>query len=173
MKLRDNCCKILLASILFFALADSVAAQTRQPKRRQNTSAYGTPTKTATDTTKPKTTTNTNSAYGTPAPGKEAIDTTLPITVIKSTSGGLMDSVKMSLRNDASVEQNLVKEREPLPYENIREDDAVYRVRVWREIDAREKMNLPFRYAADEDNGNQRFYFYIIEGYKKWRYNCF
>jgi gliding motility associated protien GldN len=45
----------------------------------------------------------------------------------------------------------------PLEYENIREDDAVYRQKVWREIDTREKMNLPFRYSADDDNGNQRF----------------
>ena len=30
-------------------------------------------------------------------------------------------------------------------------------MRVWREIDAREKLNLPFRYAAVEDNGSQRF----------------
>ncbi|MEP6952126.1 MAG: gliding motility protein GldN, partial [Ginsengibacter sp.] len=29
--------------------------------------------------------------------------------------------------------------------------------KIWREIDTREKMNLPFRYSANEDNGNQRF----------------
>lgn len=51
----------------------------------------------------------------------------------------------------------MVKDRNPLPYEHIREDDAVYKQRVWREIDTREKINLPFRYAANEDNGNQRF----------------
>ncbi|MEO8414401.1 MAG: gliding motility protein GldN [Ginsengibacter sp.] len=65
--------------------------------------------------------------------------------------------VKKSLRPDDAVERNLVKDRTPLAYENLREDDAVYREKVWREIDTREKMNLPFRYAANEDNGNQRF----------------
>ena len=44
-----------------------------------------------------------------------------------------------------------------MPYEYLREDDAVYREKVWREIDTREKMNIPFRYSANEDNGNQRF----------------
>src|SRR5678816_2188523 len=65
--------------------------------------------------------------------------------------------VKKSLRPNDAIERNLVKDRTPLAYENLREDDAVYREKVWREIDTREKMNLPFRYAASEDNGNQRF----------------
>ena len=65
--------------------------------------------------------------------------------------------VKKSLRSNDAIERNLVKERTPLPYEHLREDDAVYREKIWREIDIREKMNLPFRYSANEDNGNQRF----------------
>ncbi|MBN9350795.1 MAG: gliding motility protein GldN [Chitinophagaceae bacterium] len=68
-----------------------------------------------------------------------------------------VQTVKKSLRNDAAIERNLIKDRVPLPYENIREDDAVYRQRIWRDIDTREKINLPFRYSANEDNGNQRF----------------
>lgn len=66
-------------------------------------------------------------------------------------------AVKKSLRSNDAIERNLVKDRIPLPYEHLREDDAVYREKIWREIDIREKMNLPFRYAANEDNGNQRF----------------
>lgn len=65
--------------------------------------------------------------------------------------------VKKSLRNDDAIERNLIKERTPLPYEHIREDDAVYRQRVWRDIDTREKINLPFRYSATDDAGSQLF----------------
>lgn len=65
--------------------------------------------------------------------------------------------VKKSLRPNEAIERNLVKDRTPLPYENLREDDAVYRQKIWRVIDIREKINLPFRYSADDDNGNQRF----------------
>ncbi|HEY5406991.1 MAG TPA: gliding motility protein GldN [Ginsengibacter sp.] len=65
--------------------------------------------------------------------------------------------VKKSLRPDDAIERNLVKDRTPLPYEYLREDDAVYRQKIWREIDTREKMNISFRYSANEDNGNQRF----------------
>jgi gliding motility associated protien GldN len=68
-----------------------------------------------------------------------------------------LDTPRKSLRNDASIELQLVKDRTPLAYEHIREDDAVYRQRVWREVDVHEKMNLPFVYKASEDNGNQRF----------------
>lgn len=66
-------------------------------------------------------------------------------------------NVKKSLRPNSAIDRNLITDRTPLAYEHLREDDAVYRQKVWREIDTREKLNLPFRYAADEDNGNQRF----------------
>lgn len=87
----------------------------------------------------------------------QAINQNLPVKVIKSSGSGIGDSTAPSLRTDNAIDRQLVKDRTPLPYEHIREDDAVYKQRVWREIDTREKMNLPFRYAANEDNGNQRF----------------
>ncbi|MEP6512537.1 MAG: gliding motility protein GldN [Parafilimonas sp.] len=122
-----------------------------QNKNQQNNNPYANADTTIKD--------NNNNAggYGNQNNSALAIDTTLPIEVIKASSNGLLDSTKMSLRNDGSFEKNLVKDRTPLDYENIREDDAVFVVRVWREIDAREKLNLPFRYAAVEDNGSQRF----------------
>ena len=68
-----------------------------------------------------------------------------------------IQKVKKSLRPDEAVETKDIRERVPLNYEHLRADDAVYRHKIWREIDTREKINLPFRYAADENNGNQRF----------------
>ena len=65
--------------------------------------------------------------------------------------------IKKSLRPDEAVETTVLKDRTPLPYENLRADDAMYRHKLWREIDTREKINLPFQYSADENNGNQRF----------------
>jgi len=152
---------ILLLVAFILGMFKEVAAQ-RPVQRRNNygntqqqqPSSYGNP-----DTTI-KSNNNNNAApntYGNNSTASSGIDTTLPITVIKSSGSGLLDTVKMSLRNDGAVERNLVKDRTPLTYEDIREDDAVFMVRVWREIDAREKVNLPFRYAANTDNGNQRF----------------
>jgi len=132
-------------------------AQT-QPAQRNN---YGNPDTTITDNAAPDNSGNTG------------IDPTLPITVIQSSNNGLLDSTKMSLRTDGAVERNLIRERIPLTYENIREDDAVFVVRVWREIDAREKMNLPFRYAAIEDNGSQRFISILLKAIKEGEVTAF
>ncbi len=71
--------------------------------------------------------------------------------------------VAKSLRRDGAVDDDAIKDRIPLAYENLRADDAVYRHKIWREIDAREKINLPFRYSADEDNGNQRFISILLQ----------
>ncbi|MBU6158396.1 MAG: gliding motility protein GldN [Bacteroidetes bacterium] len=120
------------------------------------------------------------SGYGTPATGGAASSgygstnnnqpqptnqpkINVPYEVVKSSGNPALDSVKVSQRNDASVERNLVKDRQPLSYEHIREEDAIYRQKIWREIDAREKINLAFRYANDEDNGNQRFIAILIK----------
>jgi len=151
--------KISVFAALTLAFAASVTDVSAQRRSRRRTtkpatqSGYGTP---ATDTTaKPA----EASGYGTsPAQGAAQPAVNVPIEVVANTgSGGLGDTIKPSLRNDNAIERNLVKERIPLPYDHIREDDAIYRQRVWRVIDAREKVNLSFRYSANEDNGNQRF----------------
>ena len=71
--------------------------------------------------------------------------------------------VAKSLRRDAAVDDDAIRDRTPLAYENLRADDAVYRHKIWREIDTREKINLPFRYVADQDNGNQRFISILLQ----------
>jgi gliding motility associated protien GldN len=101
-------------------------------------------------TTVKKTTNSKTNASITPA----AVDTTAATPKIDSLP---IMQTKKSLRPNDAIERNLVKDRTPLTYEHIREDDAVYRERLWREIDIREKQNIAFRYSADEDNGNQRF----------------
>jgi gliding motility associated protien GldN len=73
-----------------------------------------------------------------------------------------IEKVKPSLRNDAAIERNLIKDRVPLAYQYIREDDAVYRERLWREIDTREKINQSFRYSSKDDNGDQRFILILL-----------
>ena len=94
----------------------------------------------------------------------------VPIEFVKSSGSGnpLTDSNKVSLRNDNAVEANLIKDRTPLTYDYIREDDAVFKQRVWRVIDAREKMNLCFKNTMESDNGSQMFfamlYKSVVEG---------
>jgi len=167
---NKNIMKLIAILGVFIAFAMFSKADAQRPVQKR--SNYGaSPTQDTTTAKKGKTNTNAvPSNYGaSDNAGNGAaggVDTTLPITVIKSNSGGLLDTVKMSLRNDGAVEKDLIKERTPLAYENIREDDAVYMVRVWRIIDAREKLNLGFRYAAETDNGNQRFISILLAAIK-------
>lgn len=130
--------KLMKYFFLVFLLAGTANAAMAQKNRKKTT------TRKSTKRTTPKTTTAVIKSDT--AVVAAAISDSLPIP-----------TVKKSLRPDEAVDNTLLKERIPLPYENLRADDAVYRHKIWREIDAREKINLPFRYSADEDNGNQRF----------------
>jgi gliding motility associated protien GldN len=134
----------------------SQAAPKRTSQKRKTTS-----------TTKKKSTTK-NVAKPAQAPAK---DTTKPVVVLEAEIK--LDTIRKSLRTDDAIERNLVKDRTPLAYEHIREDDAVYRQRLWREIDVHEKMNLPFVYKADGDNGNQRFVNILLNAIKSGEITAF
>ena len=167
MKMKSLSVALLLSSLM---ISGVVSAQQRKKTTRKTTtpppaqSGYGSSGYGTTPTQQPA----QNSAYGNNNQQQQTNQpqANIPIVVVKSTGNAALDTVAPSLRNDASIERNLIKDRQPLAYEHIREDDAVYRQRVWREIDTREKMNLPFRYAANEDNGNQRFISIILKAIK-------
>jgi gliding motility associated protien GldN len=142
-------------------LAGSVDAQA--PKRPVKRAVKGKPKGTGKAVTKNK------KPDATVAPLK---DTTAKHVVVLEADIKL-DTPRKSLRNDAIIERNLVKDRTPLTYEHIREDDAVYRQRVWQEIDVHEKMNLAFVYKATEDNGNQRFINILLNAIKTGQVTAF
>jgi hypothetical protein len=86
---------------------------------------------------------------------------------IKEASGrDYITEVKPSRRNNYAYKKESVNDRQPLPYDDIREDDATYSQFIWREIDAREKMNLPFLYSAKEEGGDQRFFSILLNAIK-------
>ena len=146
-------CLLVTVLALFAGQAEAQTNKKRVAKKRT--------------TAKKNTSKNAGNATATVAPTK---DTTKPVMVDPEINLGV---IKKSLRNDDAVERNLVKERTPLPYEHIREDDAVYRQRLWREIDVHEKMNLPFVYKADGDNGNQRFVIILLNAIKSGEITAF
>lgn len=146
---------ILLVLVLAVCAQGAFAQQKRVVKKRP-------PAK--------KTTTNKNTgnaAANLVAPAKDTLPSSAPANELD------MRIPPKSLRTDDIIDRNIVKDRSPLAYENIREDDAVYRQRVWREIDVHEKMNLPFLYAADEDNGNQRFIYILLSHIKTGEITAF
>ncbi|MBM3412944.1 MAG: gliding motility protein GldN [Bacteroidetes bacterium] len=67
------------------------------------------------------------------------------------------NTIRRSLRAENAYDKSNLTQRTPLPYENLRWDDAFYAEKVWRELDLREKMNKTFVYESMEDNGSQIF----------------
>ena len=146
-----------MLALAIFLLAGSVDAQTKKRVVKKKAPAK----KTNVAKNKP--------ADATVAPVKDT--TAKPVAVLDADIK--LDTPRRSLRNDAIIERNLVKDRNPLPYEHIREDDAVYRQRVWEEIDVHEKMNLPFVYKAVEDNGSQMFIKILLQAIKTGQVTAF
>ena len=75
--------------------------------------------------------------------------------------------IKKSLRPDGIADKSFINERTPLSYEHLRWDDALFAEKVWRELDLHEKMNQPFRYEAEEDNGSQMFFDILMNAIQK------
>jgi gliding motility associated protien GldN len=136
--------KFLVLALCFGVVCNSADAQARKRTAKKRTTT--------------RKTTTANKAATNPV----AVDTAVVMAPAVDTS--MKDSlpitaVKPSLRPETALDNHnaLISDRTPLPYQQLRAEDAAYDERIWREIDTREKMNLPFRYSADEDNGNQRF----------------
>jgi gliding motility associated protien GldN len=112
--------------------------------------------------TNPQPTTSNPAPAGSAKPGK-TIDTA------RSASGKEFGgTVKPSLRNVFGFDNKntQVRDRQPLSYEHLREDDVMFSHFIWREIDAREKMNKVFSYPAKENGEDQRFMAIILDAIK-------
>ena len=156
--------KIFFGGCLFVLAISAVqlSAQTRY-----KTTAGNKPAATANkvDTTKPPAVKNAPAGAVTavPAPNNAAnvsvkYDTTNP--------GGFDVKPEISLRNNYAVDRSQVKDRKPLEYENLRDDDNLWSEFIWREIDAREKFNQSFMYPGKDDNGDQRFFSIMLNAIK-------
>lgn len=105
-------------------------------------------------------------------PAKVVAETVAPVVaqvaapVVVEPDSIPLKSVETSKRPITSVQGDLIKDKRPLDYDHIRIDDQVYKQIVWREIDLREKMNQPFKYEAEDDNGSQKFFNILLKQIK-------
>lgn len=152
--MKNRIIRLSLLLLVFGLSVGSAEAQKRTTKKR-------TPAK--------KTTTNRSTNEANAALNAAPKDTVpaAPVAELK------IDDPRPSLRNDNAIQRNLVKDRIPLDYEHIREDDATYMQRVWREIDVHEKLNVPFVYKAENDYGDQRFIMILLNAIKKGEITAF
>lgn len=61
----------------------------------------------------------------------------------------------------------------PLEWQPIREADIMWKKRVWREIDIRQKQNMAFRYPGDENTGGGMFIEIILDALKKGKVKAY
>jgi len=109
--------------------------------------------------------TNAQTQTNIQAPAADTVATATPAPVVAAPPNDSLPVKprKKSLRRDEAVDSDPLKENIPLAYENLRYEDALYRHRIWREIDTREKLNSAFRYSTEEDNGDQRFFSIVMQ----------
>lgn len=61
----------------------------------------------------------------------------------------------------------------PIGWQQIREADVLWKKRVWREIDIREKQNMAFRYPGDDYTGGGFFIEIILDAVKKGKIKAY
>jgi hypothetical protein len=98
------------------------------------------------------------------------------INVDPSVQGGsayaVKDTWKPSLRRDGAIDK--VEHNHYLtPWQPIREADVLWKKRVWREIDTRQKQNFPFRYPGDEESGGGMYIEILIHAIKEGKITAF
>lgn len=76
--------------------------------------------------------------------------------------GMAVDTPRKSQRTDGISEKNFIKDRTPILYDHIRSDDEFWEKRIWQVIDTREKMNLPFQYNVEDENGTSQLFINIL-----------
>jgi gliding motility associated protien GldN len=167
--------KSLPARLMLAALMAAAVLQADAQTRTKTTNTTRKPTTTArkpTTTTRKPTAQKTNTKAADSNLVVKAVDT-MPKVVEPPRELLKLDSVRKSMRSTSSIVREQSKDRTPLAYEHIREDDATYVQIVWRELDIREKMNQAFRYRADEDEGNQRFISILLEAIRDGEITAF
>lgn len=107
---------------------------------------------------------NVRSAYDNSAPKERAnkideldfrprvseVKDSLPIEFIDGVKEIGNTENKMSLRNDYPYTTSSLQQSPAIPYPTVREEDIIYKIRVWRDIDLRERENRFLMFAKNE-----------------------
>jgi gliding motility associated protien GldN len=158
--MKINIIKVLFLAFIFIGIGNVAEAQKGKKKTSQKRPSTTVTTKNKTKADVKKSSPTEDTAIVAKEKDKviEAQEKTIDTLPIKEP--------KKSWFPDEAVETQVLSDRAPLVYEHLRAEDAVYRHRIWREIDTREKMNQAFNYDANGNNGNQRFISILFKALK-------
>jgi len=87
-------------------------------------------------------------------------------------NGAVNNSWQSSLRPDG-VYDKVAHVSKAMPWQPLREDDVMWKKRIWREIDVRQKQNMPFIYPGDEQTGGGSFIEILVDAVKKGKVAAF
>lgn len=99
-----------------------------------------------------------NAAAGNAGVGSTQVDT-IPL---EYDTASRVQKPELSLRNPFATDRSQNRDRRPLEYEHLREDDNMWSEFIWREIDSREKINQSFNYPGTDENGDRRFFSILV-----------
>ena len=85
---------------------------------------------------------------------------------------GVKDDWKPSLVRDG-VYDRVAHINTPLTPQSVREADIMWKKRIWREIDIREKQNMAFRYPGDDYTGGGYFIEIILHAVKNGKIKAY
>lgn len=89
-----------------------------------------------------------------------------------NSNNAVNDKWKPALRRDGAIDR-VPHNNVLIPWEPIREADVLWKKRVWREIDIREKQNFPFRYPGDDFSGGGMYIEILMDAIKKGKVTAF
>jgi gliding motility associated protien GldN len=166
--------KISWCVVLLLIIAADTQAQRRGGSTRRRTATTTTTTTTETSDSSDV----VNPATGNAVQAPPAVPGTDPAAAAPLRQDGVgtpvSDTPRKSLRVDGVTSKNSVRDRVPIAYDNIREDDKFWEKRIWQVIDIREKMNLPFQYNVEDENGiNQLFINILLASIKSGEITAF
>jgi len=166
--------KISWCAVLLLIIAADAQAQRRGGSTRRRTAT--TTTTTTTETTDSSDVVNPATGNAVEAPPAAPANDPAAAAPLRQDGVGtpVSDTPRKSLRVDGVTSKNSVRDRVPIAYDNIREDDKFWEKRIWQVIDIREKMNLPFQYNVEDENGiNQLFINILLASIKSGEITAF
>jgi gliding motility associated protien GldN len=87
-------------------------------------------------------------------------------------SSAVNDTWQPSLVTDGAYDR-VPHVTKPLQWQNVREADIMWKKRVWREIDTRERQNMAFRYPGDDYTGGGYFIEILLDAVKKGKIKAY
>lgn len=89
-----------------------------------------------------------------------------------SANDGVNDRWEPSLVRDGAYDR-VEHTTSILDWQPLRENDVMWKKRVWREIDIREKQNMAFRYPGDDYTGGGYFIEILLDAIKKGKIKAY